>query len=431
MPFADEKLETLDAAGTRIVQRAKLQAMLDEILPDNAFYREKFAGIDLDAAANDWSILPLTTRDELQVDQRTHPPYGRNFSYPLSDFVRFHQTSGTGGVPMRWLDRQRDWDWWTRLWRTIYCAAGVQRDDRFIFPFSFGPFIGFWAAFDSAVAMGNLCLPAGGMTTTARLRLLLDNNVTLVGCTPTYALRMAEVAREEGIDLASSPVRGLFVAGEPGGSIPATRAAIEQGWGARVFDHAGMTETGPYAFECIEAPGGLHVNEAEFIAEVRDTSTGDIRPDGAGELVITNLGRWGSPLIRYRTGDQVRLTRDPCVCGRRSARLVGGILGRIDDMVVVRGNNVFPSAIEAILREFNDIAEFRLEVTDARGMSELRILIEPISTAEPPALVARVMDSIRDRLSFRPVIEAVAPGSLPRFEMKARRLIRRKPDDPA
>lgn len=431
MPFADEKLETLDTAGIRIVQRAKLQAMLDEILPDNAFYREKFDGIDLDAAASDLSLLPFTTRDELQADQAAHPPFGRNLSYPLSDFVRFHQTSGSSGVPMRWLDRQRDWTWWQQLWRTIYCAAGVTRDDRFVFPFSFGPFIGFWAAFDSAVSMGNLCLPAGGMSTTARLKFLLDNDVTVVGCTPTYALRMAEVAREEGIDLPASRVRALFVAGEPGGSIPATRAAIERGWGARVFDHLGMTEMGPYAFECLESPGGLHVNEAEFIIEVRDTATGEMRADGAGELVLTNLGRWGSPLIRYRTGDQAVLRREPCACGRHYARLDGGIVGRIDDMVVVRGNNVFPTAIEAILREFSDIAEYRLEVTDSRAMSELRILIEPAPTADAKSLLEGVTASIRDRLSFRPVVECVAPGALPRFEMKARRLIRRRHDDPA
>lgn len=427
MPFADEKLETLDAHGIRIVQREKMRSMLEAILPGNAFYAKKFAGIDIDAAAADLSLLPFTTRDELQANQAAHPPYGRNLSFPLCDYVRFHQTSGSAGVPMRWLDRKRDWAWWQQLWQTIYRAAGVTPNDRFIFPFSFGPFIGFWAAFESAVAMGNLCLPAGGMTTTARLKFMLDNDVTVVGCTPTYALRMAEVAREEGVDLPGSGVRALFVAGEPGGSIPATRAAMESGWGARVFDHSGMTEMGPYAFECLEAPGGLHVNEAEFVAEIRDAETGEIRADGDGELILTNLGRWGSPLIRYRTGDQVRLRREHCVCGRHYARLLGGILGRIDDMIVVRGNNVFPTAIEAILREFSDIAEFRMEVTDSRAMSELRILIDPHPAANANSLLASVTATIRDRLSFRPVVEVVAPGTLPRFEMKARRLVRKPP----
>ncbi len=431
MPFLDEKLETLTPAAIRIVQREKLYAMLDAILPDNAFYQKKLQGIDPELAAADWSKLPFTTRAEIQADQAANPPFGTNLSFPLNDYVRFHQTSGSAGVPMRWLDRPCDWAWWHRLWHTIYRAAGVMQTDRFVFPFSFGPFIGFWAGFESAVSMGNLSLPAGGMTTTARLKFLLDNAVTVIGCTPTYALRMAEVARNEGIDLPASSVRALFVAGEPGGSIPAVRAAMESGWGARVFDHSGMTELGPYAFECLESPGGLHVNESEFIAEIRDPASGEIRQDGAGELVLTNLGRWGAPLIRYRTGDHVHLRRELCTCRRHFARLDGGILGRIDDMIVIRGNNVFPTAIEAILREFSEIAEFRLEVTDARAMSELKIVIEPTPSAETKSLLAGVTAAIRDRLSFRPIVEFVKPGTLPRFEMKARRLLRKPSNDGA
>src|SRR5439155_10198869 len=147
-----------------------------------------------------------------------------------------------------------------------------------------------------------LSLPGGGMSSAARLRFLLDHRATVILCTPSYALHLAEVARSEGIDLAGSPVRMLIVAGEPGGSIPATRERIEAAWGARLFDHYGLTEVGPIAVECLENPAGLHVMERDYIAEVIDPTTTDPVPPGTvGELVVTNLGRLGSPLIRYRT----------------------------------------------------------------------------------------------------------------------------------
>lgn len=428
MPYYDAEIETLDPNALQALQKSRLHAMFGEILPKNRFYKSKFAGLDIDSNDVDLANLPFTTRGELQEDQAANPLYGRNVTYPLQDYVRLHQTSGTGGAPLRWLDRPTDWDWWRNCWATIYRSAGTTTDDRFIFPFSFGPFIGFWAAFESAVALGNLCLPAGGMTTVARLRFMLENEVTMIGCTPTYALRMAEVAAEEGIDLKSSRIRGLFVAGEPGGSIPATRSVIENAWGARVFDHPGMTEMGAYGFECLERPGGVHVNEAAFIPEVRNPATGTVTSDGEGELILTNLGRWGMPLIRYRTGDHVVMRREKCACGRYYAWLEGGIVGRLDDMVVVRGNNVFPAGIEAILRECEGVAEFRLEIDERGSLIKLNIEIEPIPQCDRDSLHGRVEDAIRDRLNFRPRIVVVEPGTLPRYEMKARRVVRLRDD---
>jgi len=419
--FAAEH-ERLGSDELASLQRRRLAAMVETLLAGNPFYANKLSGAPFDVETGDVQSLPFTTRQEIQQDQQDHPPYGTNLTYPLDRYVRQHQTSGTSGQPIRWLDSADDWAWFRHCWGIIYRAADVGPQDRFIFPFSFGPFIGFWAAFDSAVAMGNLCLPAGGMTTSARLRYLLENDITVVGCTPTYALRMAEVAADEGIDLAGSSVRSLIVAGEPGGNVPATRARIESAWGARVFDHAGMTEIGPWGFECVEAPGGMHVIESEFIAELIDPD-GDVPvPDGEiGELVLTNLGRLGSPLIRYRTGDQVRLTRGKCVCGRSFARAEGGILGRSDDMVIIRGNNVFPSAVEGILRGFDEVVEFRVEVDQGASVTELRIEVELGSSAGADGLAERIDRAVRDRLHFRPVVRMVAPGTLPRFEMKAKR----------
>ncbi len=434
MPFYSQQEETQSSNGIRALQREKLTEMLRAILPANRFYQKKLGAVvesQLNAGDTelDLAALPFTTRGELESDQSANPPYGTNLSFPVGAYCRLHQTSGSLGAPLRWLDREEDWRWWRKLWATIYRAAGVTADDRFIFPFSFGPFIGFWGAFETAVAMGNLSLPAGGMTTKARLRFLLDNEATVICCTPTYAMRMAETASEEGIDIQHSKVRALIVAGEPGGSIPATRERIESAWGARVFDHSGMTEVGAYAFECVENPGGLHITESEFIAEVIDPqSLKPVKEGEQGELVLTNLGRWGMPLIRYRTGDLVRLTRGVCACGRSFARLEGGIIGRIDEMVTIRGNNVFPAAIEAILRAIPEVAEYQVEIDENGTLPDLKIIIEPTAESNPEAVSHAAADAIRDRLNFRPVITAAACGSLPRYDMKSRRWKRRLKD---
>lgn len=429
--------EALDPAGLARFQRDKLGEMLRAVLAGNPFYRRKLATINFDPHRDPIDKLPLTTRAELETAQSEKPPYGTNLTYSLEKYCRFHQTSGTGGRPLRWLDTVESWAWFRGCWQMVFRAAGARAGDRVFFPFSFGPFIGFWAAFEAAHSMGLLSIPAGGLSTPARLRILLDNDATIVCCTPTYALRMAEVASEEHIDLARSSVRALIVAGEPGGSIPSVRSKIESAWGARVYDHSGMTEMGPISFECAENPGRLHLIETEFIAEVIDPQSLQPLPQGRasesgqeGELVLTNLGRWGSPLIRYRTGDLVRLTRPerPCGCGRWFARLEGGILGRIDDMFIVRGNNVFPTAVEAVIRRFPEVAEFRLSVLEGGPLTQVQLEIEPAAGTEQhvaSTLADRVGSAVQQALSFRAEVVQVASGTLPRFDLKAKRFVRR------
>lgn len=418
--------EQLDTGALGELQLRKLRRLIDIAQRDNPFYRQKLSGIDPRSDRDLLSRLPLTNRAELEADQLANPPFGSNLTYPLDRFCRFHQTSGTNGRPMRWLDTAESWDWFGRCWGIIFAAAGVGLGDRLLFPFSFGPFVGFWAAFESASRLGYLCIPSGGLSTVARLQMIVDNAVTVVCCTPTYALRMAEIAREEKINLASSSVRALIVAGEAGGSILPTRQRIEAAWGARVFDHTGMTEIGAMSFECAPRPGeGVHVIESEFIAEVIDPKSGELVGDGApGELVLTNLGRIGSPLIRYRTGDQVRLTRGRCGCGRSFARLEGGILGRVDDMFTVRGNNVFPAAVEAVLRSVPEVVEFRVNVREDGALSRVDIDVEPEAEVPINGLAERVGRAMQAALAFRAEVHVVAPGTLPRFEMKAHRFVR-------
>src|SRR5262245_58436734 len=185
-----------------------------------------------------------------------------------------------------------------------------------------------------------------------------------------------------------------------------------------------MTEIGPVGIECRENPGGLHLVSEACIAEVVDPQTGEsLPPDTPGELVLTNLGRWGSPLIRYRTGDLVRVDLNPCPCGRSDIRLIGGVLGRTDDMVYLRGNNLYPAAIEGVIRRFPGVAEFRVNIDRSESLAALRIEIEPRGDANPGALSERVARAVRDELMVRPEVTSVPPGTLPRFEMKAKRII--------
>lgn len=373
----------------------------------------------------DIARLPCTSKADLMQDQLDNPPYGTNLTRQLASYVRLHQTSGTTtGQPLRWLDTAESWDWILRCWQTIYDAVGITSDDRFFFPFSFGPFLGFWAAFEGAARRGCLVLPGGGASTVARLKFLQENSATVLCITPTYALRMLEVAREEGISLADSTIRLLILAGEPGANIASTRSLIEQGWGARAIDHWGMTEIGPLGIECKENPGGFHLLEEDCYVEVlQPESDVSVAEGEEGELVITTLGRLHSPVVRYRTGDRVRLDPKPCPCGRPWKRCEGGVLGRTDDMLLIKGNNFYPSMIEGIVREYSEVDEFQI-VADMRKPSELVLRLELKIDANAEALQEAVAQRFRDRYQFRPTIELVRPGTLPRAEMKSKRIVR-------
>jgi phenylacetate-CoA ligase len=423
----DRALESLPPSALRELQWRCFRRLAEEVLPaegaGNPFLRRKWgdAGVrsvrDL-AAWDDFARLPFTEKRELMEDQVAHAPFGTNLTYPLERYVRVHQTSGTSGQPLRWLDTQDSWDWWARCWGFVLRGAGLGPADRIFFPFSFGLFVGFWAGFEGSRALGALTIPGGGQDSPTRLGWMERLDVTALVCTPSYAIHLLEVARERGIDPAALSVRVTVHAGEPGAGIPSVRARIEDGWGARAFDHAGMTEMGAYGYEC-EAQTGLHVNETEFIAEVIDPHTG--RAALEGELVLTNLGRLGSPLVRYRTGDRVRLAQAPCACGRTFARLEGGILGRLDDMLIVRGVNVFPAAIEGIVRRFPAVDEFQIEVYREGALDEVRVLLE----VEDAAATVAVREAFRVDLGLRLEVAAVAPRTLPRYELKARRVVRR------
>ena len=408
------------------LQIEKLCSMLEQIYGRNRFYTDKLdaAGIHPDSiqTLDDLKRLPLTEKSELVQAQSDALPFGSNTTFEESAYSRFHQTSGTTGTPLRVLDTPESWDWWGRCWGHVLAGAGLTENDRMFVPFSFGPFIGFWAAVEGAQKINALMIPGGGRDSLQRLHLMKELGATAMCCTPTYALRLAEVAQESSFDLSEIPLRTLIHAGEPGANVPATKVRIESVWNAKCYDHAGASEIGAHSFECELQPNGTHVTESEFIVEVLNPETLEPVPAGEqGELIITNLGRIGYPVIRYRSGDLVVLNQQKCTCGRSFARFEGGVIGRADDMVVVRGVNIFPSAVENLVRQCESVEEFRITVTTDREMGNLAIELELSKNTNPESARKTVDQAIQNELSLRPEITLVPSGSLPRFEMKAKR----------
>lgn len=415
-------------AEIEAVQERKLRLLLTEILEGNPFYRRKLDGLDAGGASGftlrDLPRLPTTTKDELIADQRDAPPFGTDLTYPLDRYVRLHQTSGTSGRPLRWLDTAASWSWWLDCWRAVYRRAGVGPGDRVFVAFSFGPFIGFWTAFEAAQRAGALAIGGGAQSSEERLDQMLESGATVLVSTPTYALRLAEVARERGRSARDLGLRLTLHAGEPGASVPNVRRRIEEAWGARAVDHAGATEVGAWG---VRGPDDedMIVLETDFIAEVLqvDADAGAL-PDADGclhgELVLTNLGRLGSPLLRYRTGDVVRMAVPDASDGDAFARLRGGILSRADGMVVVRGVNVYPSAIENLVREIGEIEEFRVVVRRGSNLARLGLEIE-VPGPDGPGTAARLADLLHRRLHLTAEVEPVRVGALPRYELKSRR----------
>jgi phenylacetate-CoA ligase len=405
----------------------RLRALLREILPHNAFYAAKLARLNASPAIESLDELtewPFTFKEEL-VEGAAHTGHPANLTWPVGRYVRYHQTSGSHGRPLPVFDTAEDWEWWMECWHEVLDRGGVAAGDRVLVASSFGPYAGFWSGFEATLRRGALAIPGGGMPSLSRLHLASSLEATVLVATPSYALHLAEVAREAKIDTAGMAVRLVIVAGEPGGSVPATRARIAEAWGADVLDHCGATEVGPWGSGDLRG-GGIDILEPWFHPEFISLETGGAAAPGElAELVLTTLGRVGAPVIRYRTGDVVRPTwasaADVAAGACPWVRLDGGILGRSDDMLVVRGVNVFPGAIDDIVRSFPEVVEYRVTLSTRESLDELAVEIEDRLGAPD-----RVATEFRVRLGMRVAVTAVPAGSLPRFEGKGRRIIDRR-----
>ena len=412
-------------------QLEKLNSLLAKVVPSNRYYQDRFGCSELSVRSlEEWSRLPTSKKS----DWLSEDPSGiaLHHTFPQSMYRRYHRTSGTRGKPMVILDTAEDWQWWISTWQYVLDACGIQSDDRIMMAFSFGPFIGFWSAHDACLNRGCMVIPCGGMSTAARIDLIQSAEPSVLFSTPSYAMHMADDAVQRGIDLVGSSIRRVFVAGEPGGSVPAIRARIESSFGAKVMDHAGATEVGPWGFGSSDGQA-IHVIESEFIAEFLpwEPDQGDLNVQSdldlgndLFELILTSLGRVGAPVLRYRTGDLVRpnFSSDSESC---FVRLESGVLGRTDDMIVVRGVNIFPSSIDAIVRSFPAITEYRLTVFKKGAMDALLLEYESAHSADAKT-AEWLAEKLSIQLNLRFEVIRVSHGDLPRSEGKAKRLFDRR-----
>ena len=428
------ELQSISRPQLEIVQLSRLNALLEQVMPANAYYQSHFGCKDLQVESLDqWSQLPTSQKSDWLGDDLSG--LAKHHSYPPKEYRRYHRTSGTRGKPMVILDTQQDWQWWIDTWQYVLDASGIQSDDRIMMAFSFGPFIGFWSAHDACLHRGCMVIPCGGMSTAARIDLIQSAQPTVLFSTPSYALHLANDAKNRNIDLSSSSIRQVFVAGEPGGSVPAIRSKIESLFGAQVMDHAGATEVGPWGFGSHDGKA-MHVIESEFIAEFLPVenagaiNVGDSDPmrHGVFELVLTSLGRTGAPVLRYRTGDLVRPNWDKGH-GCNFVQLELGVLGRTDDMFVVRGVNIFPSSIDAIVRSFPPINEYRLTVSKSGAMDELLLEFETSETMldSRSEVANQLAEKLSIQLNLRFDVVQLARGALPQNEGKAKRIFDRRP----
>ncbi|MBI4320285.1 MAG: phenylacetate--CoA ligase family protein [Chloroflexi bacterium] len=427
-----EKLEDL--------QVRRLRVMVAWALERSPFWQRKLGAAGVKAedirTLEDIQIIPFVTKNEILDSQEEHPLYGDIFTGPCSELgIAFHQTSGTSGrTPLRVFETARGWNWGADTWANGLYAFGVRRQDNVYFAFGYGPFQGFWGTHYGIQKIGAMTIPGGAQTSESRVRQIVELGATVVVATPSYAIRLSQIAAEMGINLATdSKVEILVMAGEPGANVPATKAMIEKAWGAHAGDFAGMTESsGLTTFECSEKPGGMHINDANFIEEVVDPVTGKwVEYGQRGERISTSFGKGVIPLLRYRSGDLVeKIPGSCCTCGRTWDIYNGGIIGRVDDMKLIRGTNVFPSAIEGVVRKHDEIREFQIVLHKVNFIDEVTVRLEAkpkVATGEWPALgqvIGKELAEAHEGLRFN--IEMVTPGELPTFELKSKRLVDRR-----
>jgi len=436
--YLEPEIERADRPALVRLQEERLRAQLRHAYEHSPFYRHKLdeAGVrpeDVRTIA-DVRRLPFTTKDELKQDQAEHPLWGTLLAVPVEECLRVHMTSATTGRPLAFLDTREDWYGFYHSYARALFAFGVRPADMVMAAFSYGPWIGYWSGFHAAQDLGCLVFPAGGLSTDQRLDALCTYPITVLGCTPSYALFLAEQAAKKGIDLArDTKVRITWHTGEPGASIPATKGRIEAAFGAQAFDLPGLTEIAAWGFECDARAGLTHVNEDYCYPEVLDDEDRPVKPGEKGELVFSSLYRKAMPLLRYRTRDLVQLADRPCPCGRTLVAFEGGVLARLDDMKKVRGIIVYPRRIEEIVRVHRGVDEFQIVFRRVEGLDDILVRIDPapaLGAGERDGMQTQLAEALRTGLGIRATVELTEPGALPRWDHKARRVVDERTEVP-
>jgi phenylacetate-CoA ligase len=436
--YLEPRLERASRTALTHLQLRRLRAQVAHAARHSPFYRRKLRAARVDPervrTLEDLRRLPFTTKDELKDNQARHPPWGDVLAVPLADVVRVHLTSATTGRPLAFLDTAADWHGFYHSYARSLHAFGVRRTDVVVAAFSYGPWIGYWSGFYAAQDLGALVYPVGGLSTEQRLDALRAYPITVLGCTPSYALFLAEHAAKKGIDLArDTKLRITWHTGEPGASIPATRAKIEAAFGARAYDLPGLTEIAAWGFECDARAGLTHVHEDYVYPEVLDDAGRPVKPGERGELVFTSLYRKAMPLLRYRTRDVVQLADRRCPCGRTLVAFEGGVLARLDDMKKVRGIIVYPRRIEELVRPHRDVDEFQIVFRRRGGLDDILVRVDPspsLALGERAGLGETLAKDLQLGLGIRVSVEIGEPGSLPRWDHKARRVLDERTEVP-
>jgi phenylacetate-CoA ligase len=426
--FWDEERETLDPAKRDVLILERIQQQLRHAYTELPFYRRHYDAHgfhpDQVRSLEDFTTkVPVITKKMLVADQAEHPPFGSYArALPPGGIARIHGSSGTSGVPTMYAVSRTDWERAGGVHAMAQWCAGVRPDDVVQVGFPFGLFFGGWGVVQGAERIGATLFPIGITDSQKHLELIERLGSTVFSATPSYCIHLLSVAEAMGFDLRESTVRHLLVGGEPGGALPGTRAVIEEGWGAIAADAGSTSEMYPFQTSVgCEAGTGTHLYVDEVFTEV--VSSRDLNaPIPAGErgaVVYTHLWRDSQPMIRFAPGDETYLATDPCPCGRTYPRMPEGVLGRLDDMLVIRGANVFPSAVETALRSVTGLGpEFRIRVRKAGALDEMTVEAEG-----DPGLRPAVEEALRRVLGIRVPAVLLQPGTLPETTFKARRVV--------
>ena len=428
------EIETLPREELEKRQLENFRKQMKYVMEKSPFYRNKFTAAGVEAedikTMDDVRRVPFTTKQELLKSQEEYPIFGNFPCITRDQTTRVFQTSGTTGKPLKIPFSKKDW------FKTFYeqfsyylCGYGITKKDTVFFPFTYGTFIAWWGIQNVMEQHGVTIVPGGGQTSDARVKSILEWEATIVCGTPTYIIYLGELAKKLDIDLPGSKVRIVITAGEPGAQVAATKRLIERLYGAKTYDDIGSTEITNFGFECV-AQKGTHMNEYMFLPESLHTETGKPTAEGeVGELVLSNLFCESAPLLRYMTKDLVRFKYGTCDCGRTFLRMDGGVLGRADDMFTFGGVNIFPSAVENFIRGIPTFSnEYQLVVPKQGSGKRMTIRVEPaspnVTEEQAKNAVKQLRDSIGYNIKITADIDLVAPGTLPRFEGKAKRVIR-------